>query len=193
MRPVRQGAFDALCGLYAVVNAVEVVGLKGPRSSFHKRLFDRLVVGLDHDDVKFAVTDGLGPDELIGAARKAFRWVDRTYGVKLSIRRPRHAGLVSDADEFLDWFDRATDDGRHAVIVNVVMPWLDHWTVAARRDGRRLIVRDSHGLQTLDLGRFTLGGGAYRLRADHTLLIARRDDADAVDLSSLRPNWSGQL
>ncbi|MBX9574047.1 MAG: hypothetical protein K2X07_00210 [Caulobacteraceae bacterium] len=192
MKPLQQGSLDALCGLYSIVNAIEVVGLKGPRCAFHKHLFDRLVMGLDREVLRDAVADGLGPDELITTARKAFRWLDRRYGLRLKMTVARRAAFARDAGEYLDWFDSATADGRHAVIVSVVMPWLDHWTVAARREGRKLIVRDSLGLQSLDLGRFTLGGGAYRIRADHTLLIARTDGGGPAHLKALQRSRDDQ-
>jgi hypothetical protein len=187
MRAAKQGAFDRLCGLYAVVNALDLIGVTGPKSAFHQQVFDRLTCALDPEDLHHTFAHGMGLAELSRASRSTFRWLARTYGLRLSVSTPAAAATAATMLDFIDWFDRTSRDGRSAVVLNVVMPWLDHWTVAVRRDGRRLIVRDSGSLRSLDLSRFQLRGGAYRIRADQTLLIRRSSGTGPMDVRKLRP------
>jgi len=187
MRAAKQGAFDRLCGFYAVVNALDLTGIGGPKCGFHQELFDRLIRALDGDQLSKALEEGMEAAELTRASRSAFRWLGRTYNLKLGVGTPKAAASAATMLDFIDWLDRNVGDGRTAVLLNVVMPWLDHWTVAVRRDGRRLIVRDSGTLRALDLSRFQLRGGSYRVRAEQTLLIRRSDGLGTVHAGALRP------
>ncbi len=185
MRAVRQGAFDGLCGLYAIVNAVERVGIKGPRSAFHKSLFLRLAKAIPAHGLHRVLGSGIEADELAVVARRAFRTVQRDYDIKLTIRRPLMRSKFTQLPEFLSWFDEIARDQRHAIVVNVVMPWVDHWTVVDRQQGPHLLVRDSSGLRPLDIQRFRIRGGSYRIRIHQTLVIERIGGPDHVRAEDL--------
>ena len=57
MRAQKQGDLDGLCGLYAIVNAIELTGVVGPKSTFHRRLFKRLLNGLAEGELHQAMID----------------------------------------------------------------------------------------------------------------------------------------
>lgn len=187
MRAVRQGELDALCGLYAIVNALEVVGVRGRRSSLHSSLFRRLVASVGEDHLRDAIWHGISTDDLIAAAQKAFRWLHRRYRVKLMAKRAFARKPPTSSDAFFNWLDAAMAEPRQGVIINFVMPWTDHWAVAVRRQGFMLVLRDSSGRQTLDLRRFRLRGGAYRIRAASTLLVTRVGGPDEGVSTALQP------
>ncbi len=46
MRTTRQGTFDGLCGVYAILNALDPAGFKRPRGQLHAALFKELTYGL---------------------------------------------------------------------------------------------------------------------------------------------------
>ena len=191
MKPAHQGAFDGLCGLYAIVNAVERVGIIGRRSAFHRSLFVRLAKGISAEDMHRVIETGSDAGELAVVARRAFRTVLRDYDIKLSISRPFMRRKMTELPEFLTWLDAIASDRRHAVIVNVVMPWVDHWTVLDRRNGQYLLVRDSNSLRSIDLARFRLRGGSYRIRIQQTLVIERRGGPDRIRAEDIvKPNRS---
>lgn len=184
MKPARQGAFDALCGLYSIVNAVELVGIRGRRSAFHRVLFWRLVRGVGTERLTRAVVSGIDTDDLVDAARKAFRSLRRSYGIRLSMTRAVVPDLVTDLHGFGQWARMRTADGRTAVIINVVTPWVDHWTVVGRVELGCIRLRDSGVLERLDFKRFGVKG-SYRVNLEDVLVINRSDDLGEIRAQNL--------
>jgi len=175
MRAVRQGDLDALCGVYAIINALEGVGIGGPRSLMHQRLFRRLTLGLPADRLQAAMYEGLDAEDLVGTGRRAFRWLRQSYGHSLRITRPLRVCDDDDIEHFFDAVAGWTQRADLSVIVNVHLPGLSHWTVVKRVRGRIMELRDSGRLKTLDLDRFSLSRGRYRFSRQETLLIKRHN------------------
>lgn len=173
MRAVKQGDLDALCGIYALINALEPAGVTGPRGPLHKQLFRRLTLGLPADRLQAAMFDGLDSEDLLETSARAFRWLNRRYGVKVRLERPWHDIDFRNIEHFLDALRASARQPDAAVIVNVHLPGYSHWSVVRRFEGRRAILRDSGSLRHLELDRFSLNRGRYRFSAIDTLLLTR--------------------
>lgn len=173
MRAVKQGQLDSLCGMYAVVNALEGAGVTGPRCALHKELFQRLTVSLPTARLKTAISSGMDSEDILDAARPSLRWLKRRYGIDLKIKRLEIAPTDLSLEVFVSALRRTIDYDHMSAIVNVHLPGYSHWTVASRINNGRLVVRDSGTLKVLDLSRFSLDRGRYRFSADETLVLIR--------------------
>lgn len=185
MRAQRQGDLDALCGLYALVNAMEMTGIVGPKSAFHRKLFARLIRSLPEPLLRDALTIGLDQCELLMAGLSAFRWIDRRYGVRLKIAPIKVDWGEDDVQGFRRAVSHLIADRRTAVIINVIAPGMDHWTVVNRIEREEIVVRDSGRLRLLPSNRFSLAQGPYRLEAERTIVLRRVGGATqlrAIDL-----------
>lgn len=171
MRAVRQGDLDALCGIYALINALEVAGVTGPRSQMHRRLFRRLACGLPPDRLQNAMHDGLDEEDLIRTSNRAFRWLRQAYGLRASLSQPLRGERIDDLAIYVATVAEWTREPNLAVIVNVHLPSLSHWTVIRAVRSRVIEVRDSTTLKRLELDRFSLVRGRYRFSASETLLL----------------------
>jgi hypothetical protein len=173
VRPQRQGDLDGLCGLYAVVNAIELTGVIGPKSLFHQRLFKRLIEGLSEGELRRAMTKGLTHGQMLFIADRAFRSLHRRYGVRLLIEPLDDIWSPDDLTGYLATVANLSQHVRTAVIVNLIMPSVNHWTVVYGCDRDHLRLRDSGRLRTLPLHRFALRASSWRFGARYTLVIRR--------------------
>lgn len=173
MRAVKQGELDALCGIYALINALEPAGVTGSRGPLHKQLFRRLTLGLPADRLQAAMFDGLDSEDLLETGTKAFRWLVRRHRIGIRLERPWHDTDFADIEDFLEALRAPAQKPNAAVIVNVHLPGYSHWSVVRRFEGRRALLRDSGSLRQLELDRFSLDRGRYRFSAIDTLLLTR--------------------
>lgn len=174
MRPVRQGDLDALCGLYAIINAIEVTGVRGPRTAMHKELFRRLTLGLPSDVMQSAMTDGLDAHDLVITSAKALRWLGRRHSLQLSLDQPWRDVRDIDTSTFVEMLRGEITRPRRALILNIRTPNGWHWTVARKLGQETLLVRDSGNLVQLRLDRFIGPNRAYQIDATNTLRLTRR-------------------
>jgi hypothetical protein len=173
MRPARQGDFDGFCGLYAIVNALELVGVTGPKRSLHRSLFHELVVALGGPRVLGAFRRGLDPDDLIRASRPAFRWLSLEHGVRLHLERPFNETEFFGLDDFCSALRTKTAGSNAAAIVQFQLHGTAHWSVMKAVKADRMVLRDSMGRSHLDLTNLQIGRGARFLRTSETLLLKR--------------------
>lgn len=173
MRPAKQGQFDGLCGIYAIVNAIEMTGLTGPRSELHRKLFTRMALDLPTDKLRSAIEYGLEANDLMRVARRSFRWMRHKHEIDLRIMRPYPDTVFDSCDFYLEVLRLWTEEPRTAVIVSVAMPGISHWTVVRRVRQTSMTVRDSGRLTELPLSRFALTRSRYRFEPSDTLIIRR--------------------
>ncbi len=173
MRAQKQGDLDGLCGLYAIVNAIELTGVVGPKSMLHRRLFKQLLNGLAEGELHQAMINGLSRDQLLDVSARAFRSIRRRYGVRFEIEALDDVWSPHDFVGFIDAVGELAQQPQTAVIVNVVMPWVNHWSVVLRCREDVLELRDSGRLHQLALHRFALSASSYRLGGRYTLVIKR--------------------
>lgn len=174
MMPLRQGRLDNLCGLYAIINALDLVGLEGPRRPLHGELFRRLIRAIPADELADAVNHGLEPYQIMAAGSRTFRWLKREHGISLMIDQPLADHKFESVDECINGLRVLSSAPLTALIISIDMPGAGHWTVVRSIKGEHARVRDSTTLKILDLTRFGLKGGGYRLRASETLIIRRQ-------------------
>jgi hypothetical protein len=173
MRAARQGTFDGLCGIYAIINSLDLVGLKGRRCTAHAELFKQLTYALGAAALLSAMREGLEAKELVRAAEVAFGWLSTTYGPELSISQPYLDEDFKTVGQYVHEIGRYCEAWDAAAIISVKMPNVSHWTVPRAVVGDRILLRDSDGLSELRATNFTLRKGLYRFRPSDTLVIQR--------------------
>lgn len=171
MRAVQQGTFDGLCGIYAILNALHRVGVTGPRTHLHRNLFRNIVKATPPKTLANAVSHGLETDQLLAAARRGLRWLRRTHDIDLRISRWRHR--PTNKADFIKTLTALSSRPGHAVILCFAKPGLQHWSVVENVDPHAIRLRDSGGLTHLDLDRFELRRGRYRLIPEDTIVVRR--------------------
>ena len=173
MRPARQGAFDGLCGVYAIINALELVGVTGRRSAIHEELFMELIHSLGAAALLSAMHDGLESWQLVRAAEIGFAQLEHDHGLRLAISQPFDPSEFGAPEDFYEALRKRVASPRTAVILHVSRAGRDHWTVARSFQGCRLLLRDSAGTPSLDLRRLEVGARRYRVDPSQTLIIKR--------------------
>lgn len=141
--PFRQGDLDALCGVYAAVNAVRLAALRRRRlgRAACLGLFAALVDELaEAGRLRAFVTGGVGTGTLARLLRRATAWLDAEHGLALEVRRPFRKGDGLDADARLRLLAGHLAQGGTSAIVGTG----DHWTVVGSVRGGRLLLADSH-------------------------------------------------
>lgn len=174
MRTARQGTLDGLCGVYALINAIELVGVEYPRGSRLPRdLFRELTYGLGAVGVLAAMQDGLHADELVATVTLAFEWLHTRHGYRLELSQPLAHRRLRSARSFLGELRGLVDQPEAAVIISYERPSFAHWTVVRALTSTELQLRDSGGLGTLRLADFRRPGSPWRFRPADTLVIQR--------------------
>lgn len=171
MRPVHQGAFDALCGVYAVINALTPAGVAGPRSTLHRDLFRKMTTAIPDKALKDVLHHGLQTDQLITIARVGFRWLRSTHDIDLRISRACNEDPTR--FEFLNRVATLAGKPDCAVIVCVMRPGLSHWSVVQNFKATTMKLRDSGPMWEADLDRYDVDQGRYRFSSADTLVIKR--------------------
>lgn len=174
MRPARQGSLDGLCGVYAVINALDLVGVEAPRGArLHKDMFKQLTHGLGAVGVLAAMQDGIHAEDLEAAATLAFSWLHATWGFELAVSRPLASARVRSAVTFTRALQGWLAKPETAVVISYERAHGAHWTVAREVTRTELLLRDSDGVGALRLADFRRQGTSWRFRAADTLLIQR--------------------
>lgn len=171
MRAVQQGTFDGLCGIYAILNALDGVGVTGPRAHLHRNLFRNIVKATPPKTLADAVSHGLETEHLLAAARQGLRWLRRAHDIDLRLSRWRHQ--PTDKADFIKALAAVSRRPGHAVILCFAKPGLQHWSVVAKIDPHAIRLRDSGGLTHLEIDRFELERGRYRLIPEDTIVVRR--------------------
>lgn len=174
MRPAQQGAFDGLCGVYAIINSLDLVGLKQPRSILHRQLFLELTHGLGAAALLRAMHIGLDGDDLIRGAEVAFRWLAQELEVHLVIAQPFAQTDHDSMDVFVGDVRKYANERDTAVIVQARINGDWHWTVTKAVTRTQMRLRDSRGRKELDIKSFGLSSGSNSFDPAETLVISRK-------------------
>ena len=173
MRPARQGSLDGLCGLYAVINALELAGVPS-RRSLQTELFIQLAYGLGAGALLSAMHEGLETYDLVRAAAVAFRWLSDNHGIALEAYQPFEGRRFRSVRTYRAALTKLVEHPETAVIISFKKPGFAHWSVAQEIDEHQIRLRDSGGMRALRLADFTLEHGPYRFRPADTVVIQRR-------------------
>jgi hypothetical protein len=174
MRTARQGTLDGLCGLYAVINSLDLVGVApGRGSKLHEKLFYQLVYGLGAVTLLQAMQDGVTAFELVNTTTLAFDWLEATYGVKLEISQPLLSSRIRSPQSFLRTLDGYLAKPETAVIISYTKPYTAHWTVVREISRTQMTLRDSSRGNYLELAEFRDSDSKCCFQIADTLLIKR--------------------
>ena len=174
MRPLRQGSLDGLCGVYAVLNSLDLVGMRMPRCALHKELFQQLTCALGAAALLAAMHDGLDAPTLQRAAQIAFGWLAARHHAVLDVDLPfRGRRRFRSTAGFLKAVRAYGAMPNTAVIVAFGDQLRLHWTVVRELDGSDLLLRDSDGLRRLDTSSYGVGMGRRCFSPSDTLIIQR--------------------
>ena len=130
-RPYRQGQLDSLCGIYAIVNAVQAV--LGSRQAFSQadasELFEVLMRrSSERWGEASVVVEGLGPAEvwhLVGHARRHLR----TKGLGLTFDRPFRSAPIRTLPQLVRRLGTLIGPAGSGVIICPLEGRHSHWTV----------------------------------------------------------------
>lgn len=155
LTPYRQGRFDSLCGIYALINGFAHARRHDPLRYFPtKRLFTTLVarMGKIRGDTSFC-GDGIDYDEFRKLAKTARRF-HREEGHAFELLPPKrlldrpYPKKAGDDAARREWLRAASVIPDAAVILDINTPWISHWSVLAGVEEDRLLLFDSNGMRS---------------------------------------------
>ena len=174
MRTARQGTLDGLCGLYAVVNALNLVGVDPPRSSrLHHDLFKELAHGLGAVALLTGMQDGIDAGDLLNTCVLAFDRLKAVHGVEVTVTRPFLTWRLRGVRRFTQEVRALAAQPETVVVISYERPGFAHWTVVREVGSTRIALRDSGGIGALRLADFDPKRGSWRFRMADTLVIRR--------------------
>ncbi len=155
--PRRQGHLDALCGIYAIINAFVYAAREQPLRYFPtKRLFMHLMAKATdrRSDTSF-IGDGLTHAELKHLCKKAVRFHGK-HGNDFELLPPKdllpnrpYPRNSEDVRGRCAWFAQAASRPARAVILDINTDWISHWSVLMGATGDRLTLYDSNGMRSI--------------------------------------------
>ena len=171
MRAAKQGDFDGLCGLYALINTLDLIGFKRPRLPLHRQLFVELASSIPKTKLRTAIDTGLDGRDLIRAAKEAFPGYRKALGGVVTVTQPFRKRTFDTDEAFFETMPDIMASGRSALILNVSTPTYSHWTVALSVTPQAIAVRDSGTMTELSVERYSIWRGRYRIKPEETLLV----------------------
>jgi len=179
---IRQGSLDCLCGVYAVLNATEIVigkfmvtTKRNKRKSQKRALFNDLVGYLARrNKLEVALTQGINKidtrDGLLDIAIKSVK-----NNQKLLMKKQR--AFDNDTETLDQYWEKLTShlmQDKSAVII-VISGRLEHWTCVKAITTEVLVLADSAGVQFIHRQKCTIGQeekGMYTLWPSMTYLLS---------------------
>ncbi|HYD64145.1 hypothetical protein [Azospirillum sp.] len=148
--PFQQGALDALCAFYAIINATRLAAPAGRVLSQHasRSLFRAMAKGAQKRRLLLdMLTDGVSPEELEQLLGDAARWLARAR-LTLTWHRPFADLEAVPLEDWLRCVDQHLDQPSRSVIVSIGGA-LDHWSVVRRVGSVSITLADSTGRRQL--------------------------------------------
>lgn len=160
--PFSQGSLSRLCGLYSILNAVQL-GLYPRRLTpgQRKHLFIAAVAHLGREGMLGKVL-GVGMEESVWLelANAIGDHVENRFRIRFGLRRVLVGGARSSRGDALKSVDRAIGRGRPVLVY--LGGALDHYTVICGVAVQRLLLFDSDGLKWLPVAHIGLGPRSRR-------------------------------
>lgn len=173
--PFRQGSLDALCGVYAIVNAVSYL-CPDLVDDDARALFARLLrkIGRGRRKALKTLREGLTLPQVRRLLKAARKRVERRFDVRLCVQRIRHK--VRDAPQLSSlWRELRGRLGGGTVAIIGIGGLEAHWSVAIRAGRTWLKLIDSDGLTALKRSACAVVRCARRFVLDpNEILIIRR-------------------
>jgi hypothetical protein len=152
--PLRQGDLDALCGIYAIINAMRLAarGHEAVGELNWRLLFEKLVFEADRKARRPTAACGIDQDRLWKLLNRACKQAAKRHGLVLALERPFHREESVSADVTIAWLERALGEPGSAVVIGIGGEY-DHWSVVQRMTPHYLTLYDSIGLSRIMLDR----------------------------------------
>lgn len=145
IKPYKQGALSRWCSVYAVINAVRMLGLELLPSHKAQDMYDyvsgQLYVYDALNDVVQYGADGARIEQIIQFARDYLKTV---YKKELTFIRPFYNNRIF-FDKLLDYMQQQREQNK-AVIIRIRSADLDHYSVFDGMKGNKLKLFDSDHL-----------------------------------------------
>jgi hypothetical protein len=175
--PFSQGSLSRLCGLYSILNAVQL-GLYPHRlaPAHRKRLFIAAVGHLGRKGMLGKVLGvGMEEDVWLELAKAVGEHVENRFGVRFELRKAITGEAGSNRRQALKSIATAIERGRPVLVY--LGAALDHYTVICGIAGERLLLFDSDGLKWLAIDGVGLGQASRRrhwIAPESTYAVVRR-------------------
>lgn len=178
----RQGVLDSLCGVYAVVNATEIVigkfvvaSSSNKRKGQKKALFKALISYLaKKNQLTMALTEGIAEIDARGGLLDIAIKSVKTHQ-KLKLKKQR--AFDEDPETLEQYWEKLTShlmQDKTSVII-VISGRLEHWTCVKAITTEVLVLADSAGVQFIQRQKCTIGleeKGMYTLWPSMTYLLS---------------------
>lgn len=151
--PYEQGEFDALCGIYAIINAFRKALGHDHRlpDAAWEALFTGLIEQIDKSvGLTVAMSDGLAPMEVLGLVRFATEAVRQDHGLVIETRRPLLHSRKPSLAVCINQLRNYAEQRGTAVLIGLGGK-LGHWTVIDRISKAYLSLFDSGGYRRASL------------------------------------------
>ena len=184
--PYLQGQIDGLCGLYAIVNAFQLLF---PGNFTDDDAWELMVTLCEAIAQKFpaVIWKGAGVEDVVNLFKAAESYSHETKHLKgtIAVTRPFANRRVERAQDFWAelsaWLDAGQRSGeRRLALIGIGYPD-NHWTLVTQIGQRSVSFFDSWELKRLALRQFTVSddvakcnGGMHKLDTRQTFLIARK-------------------
>ena len=141
--PENQGSLDALCGVYAVINAICLVY---PLKKISRRyLFHHLIEALLRDKyLESALLYGTYKRHITLMLREATRYMAERYDVEIIVQPLFESNIGTQLETYFQTLDVFLKPRNRAVIINL-RGRLYHWSVARKLSAISILLEDSYG------------------------------------------------
>lgn len=162
LEPFTQGSLSQLCGIYSILNAVQLSlyprRLMPPQ---RKRLFLAAVNHLGHNGLLQKVLGvGMEEEDWLGLGEAVGRYVEERFVTRCRLRRLQTGRTWTSRRHAFSAIEAAVEQGRPVLVY--VGGALDHYTVIAGHAEGRLLLFDSLGLKWIAMDGVGLGYGSRR-------------------------------
>jgi hypothetical protein len=143
----KQGQLDALCGVYAIVNAVSHVG-KLPLSA-RKHLFKKLLKVLQHQSMLIsAIMKGTEAEDIQRMLSEAIQVMQTKYGMSFCMTRVFPFDEAISDENYWDGLRQSLQVEPSALIIGMQGKF-DHWTCVIGVSDDHCTLMDSGGMRGL--------------------------------------------
>ena len=175
--PYRQGEFDGLCGMYAIINAISALAPELDQATA-RTLFRHLARHVQSIEQPLPVVAyGMGGSSVRDLLRVAQRYVRKRLNVQIAMERPFRLRRDSRLGQLWDTLRSELDAEQVAIFA--IEGVYAHWTVAYRLTPKRIRLLDSGHRQMLLRSRCTLRPTEVRFRiVPREIMLLRRCETE---------------
>ncbi|WAJ27850.1 hypothetical protein [Antarcticirhabdus aurantiaca] len=176
LRPFRQGELDALCGIYAAINAIRLaLGRRGEELSIEDwaHLFGVMVASADVEiGAVTATTVGIHTKPLLAILGVAAQHMSDEHGIGITVARFAKRRERPPLEEALARLSTLIDQPGSAVILPLE-GYLDHWSVLRWVGTATLELFDSYGFSRVSIANCRMTHEPARLGRREHIIRAR--------------------